>query len=170
MKGYRLWCPDPKSPKFVISRDVTFDEMSMLSSKKESSSPCVTDSTQKQVELEFGSSDPSQSGSSVQQIPVDIPESTDEDNPGEEQYSIAMIDQEGIFDHFKDIQILLDMFCLLQKKIDAVVEPSNYSEAISCDDSAKWLIAMNEEIESLHRNGTWVLVKPPSDKRIVGCI
>ena len=25
VKGYRLWFPDPKSPKF-ISRDVTFDE------------------------------------------------------------------------------------------------------------------------------------------------
>ena len=26
VKGCRLRCPDPKSPKFVISRDVTFDE------------------------------------------------------------------------------------------------------------------------------------------------
>ena len=28
---------------------------------------------------------------------------------------------------------------------------------------------MNEEIESLHRNGTWVLVKPHSDKKIIEC-
>ena len=28
---------------------------------------------------------------------------------------------------------------------------------------------MNEEIESLHRNRTWDLVKPPSGKKIVGC-
>nr|XP_027086614.1 uncharacterized protein LOC113708350 [Coffea arabica] len=28
---------------------------------------------------------------------------------------------------------------------------------------------MNEEIESLHQNETWVLVKPPSAKKIVGC-
>ncbi|XP_070040351.1 uncharacterized protein [Nicotiana tomentosiformis] len=27
---------------------------------------------------------------------------------------------------------------------------------------------MNEEIESLHKNGTWSLVKPPSGKRIIG--
>ena len=26
VKGYMLWCPDPKSPKFVISRDITFDK------------------------------------------------------------------------------------------------------------------------------------------------
>ena len=36
MKGYRLWFPDPKSPKFVISRDVTFDENYMLQPRKES--------------------------------------------------------------------------------------------------------------------------------------
>lgn len=35
MKGYRLWCPDLKSPKFVISRDVTFDEFVMFNLRKE---------------------------------------------------------------------------------------------------------------------------------------
>ena len=49
-----MWCPDPKSPKFVISRDVTFDENYMLQLRKES----VVDITgsggeaSKQVELE----------------------------------------------------------------------------------------------------------------------
>uniref|UniRef100_A0A2P2M4R4 Retrovirus-related Pol polyprotein from transposon TNT 1-94 n=1 Tax=Rhizophora mucronata TaxID=61149 RepID=A0A2P2M4R4_RHIMU len=37
MKGYRLWCLNP--PKFVISRDITFDESSILHSKGESSMP-----------------------------------------------------------------------------------------------------------------------------------
>ena len=44
-----------------------------------------------------------------------------------------------------------------------------FTHAVSCDNSAKWLIAMNEEIESLHRNRTWDLVKPPLGKKIVGC-
>ena len=35
VKGYRLWSPNPKSPKFVISRDVTFDENYMLQQRKE---------------------------------------------------------------------------------------------------------------------------------------
>ena len=43
VKGYRLWCSDPKSPKFIISRDVTFDELFMLSSKEDSTS-CTNDS------------------------------------------------------------------------------------------------------------------------------
>ena len=35
VKDYRLWCVEPKSPKFIISRDVKFNESSMLHLKKE---------------------------------------------------------------------------------------------------------------------------------------
>ena len=37
--------------------------------------------------------------------------------------------------------------------IEASEEPSNYKEPISCMDSKKWLVAMYEEMESLHMNG-----------------
>jgi hypothetical protein len=36
VKGYRLWCPDPKSHKFIVSRYVVFNESTMLHSRKES--------------------------------------------------------------------------------------------------------------------------------------
>ncbi|KAG8498724.1 hypothetical protein CXB51_005090 [Gossypium anomalum] len=49
--------------------------------------------------------------------------------------------------------------------IDANQEPSNYSEAISCEDSEKWMFAMQEEMESLHKNKTWDLVKLPKGKK-----
>ena len=35
-KGIQVGCPDPNSPKFVISRDITFDENYMLQPRKES--------------------------------------------------------------------------------------------------------------------------------------
>ena len=55
------------------------------------------------------------------------------------------------------------------EETNIVGEATTYSGAVSCDDySTKWLIAMNEEIESLHRNRTWVLAKPSLDKKIVG--
>ncbi|KAG8500752.1 hypothetical protein CXB51_002776 [Gossypium anomalum] len=53
--------------------------------------------------------------------------------------------------------------------IDANQEPSNYSEAISCEDSEKWMFAMQEEMESLHKNKTWDLVKLPKGKKTVLC-
>ncbi|KAG8498673.1 hypothetical protein CXB51_004985 [Gossypium anomalum] len=50
--------------------------------------------------------------------------------------------------------------------IDANQEPSNYSEAISCEDSEKWMFAMQEEMESLHKNKTWDLVKLPKARLV----
>jgi len=35
VKGFRLWYSDSKSSKLIISRDVTFDESSMVTPKKE---------------------------------------------------------------------------------------------------------------------------------------
>ncbi|KAG8472501.1 hypothetical protein CXB51_035376 [Gossypium anomalum] len=53
--------------------------------------------------------------------------------------------------------------------IDANREPSNYSKAISCEDSEKWMFAMQKEMESLHKNRTWDLVKLPKGKKVVRC-
>ncbi|KAG8474393.1 hypothetical protein CXB51_033749 [Gossypium anomalum] len=53
--------------------------------------------------------------------------------------------------------------------IDTNQEPSNYSEAISCEDSEKWMFAVQEEMESLHKNKTWDLVKLSKGKKIVHC-
>ncbi|KAG8478019.1 hypothetical protein CXB51_027833 [Gossypium anomalum] len=53
--------------------------------------------------------------------------------------------------------------------IDANQEPSNYSKAVSCEDSEKWMFAMQEEMESLHKNRTWDLVKLPKGKKTVSC-
>ncbi|RVW33033.1 Retrovirus-related Pol polyprotein from transposon TNT 1-94 [Vitis vinifera] len=35
VKGYRLWCTEDRTPKFIISRDVTFDESAMFGQRKE---------------------------------------------------------------------------------------------------------------------------------------
>lgn len=50
-----------------------------------------------------------------------------------------------------------------------VQELCTYHEAITNGESAQWTIAISEEIESLHNNHTWNLVRPPKGQRIVGC-
>jgi hypothetical protein len=44
-------------------------------------------------------------------------------------------------------------------------EPESYSEAVKMKDSFQWERAMKEEMSSLDKNKTWVLVKLPRDKK-----
>lgn len=45
------------------------------------------------------------------------------------------------------------------------VEPSNYTEAITCPSSPNWILAMQEEMESLQKNRTWELCELPKGRR-----
>lgn len=44
-----------------------------------------------------------------------------------------------------------------------------YMEAIKADDHNKWVIAMEQEMESLNRNETWTLVDLPKDPKVISC-
>ena len=48
-------------------------------------------------------------------------------------------------------------------------EPSTYEEAVSCSDSGKWIITMQEEMESLHKNVTWDMVRLPKWEKTIQC-
>ena len=48
-------------------------------------------------------------------------------------------------------------------------EPSSYKDTLSCKDANLWKVAMQEEIESLNKNKTWILVDKPKDAKVVGC-
>ena len=86
VKGYRLWCSDPKSPKFIISRDVTFDEKSMLHPRKE----FVIDTTgtekesSKQVELESSTSKRVLEGAHVEPVVTEEDSTSDADTSQEQ--------------------------------------------------------------------------------------
>lgn len=54
-------------------------------------------------------------------------------------------------------------------KVQEIHEPKNFKEATSCEEKAKWMCAMKEEIKSLKSNGTWSLCKLPKDRAAVGC-
>ena len=53
--------------------------------------------------------------------------------------------------------------------IESSEEPSTYEEAINYNDLGKWMIAMQEEMESLHKNGTWDMVRLPKGKKAIRC-
>ena len=47
-------------------------------------------------------------------------------------------------------------------------EPQSVHEALNGKDSEKWKRALEEEYDSLIKNGTWELVPPPKDCNIIG--
>lgn len=49
------------------------------------------------------------------------------------------------------------------------LEADSYQEAMNRKDKHKWLQAMQEEMNSLKKNGTWILVKQPKQQKLVGC-
>ncbi|KAH9667833.1 hypothetical protein KPL70_021191 [Citrus sinensis] len=48
-------------------------------------------------------------------------------------------------------------------------EPESYKQAMNSRDKLKWLSAMEEEMASLKKYNTWVLVQRPAGRRLVGC-
>ena len=173
VKGYRLYCPDPNSPKFVISRDVTFDETSMLYSRNESCNPYNLEkggSEQSNVELEIDTSDSSQNSSTRGTgRENEIDPALFEDEREEQEYSIAR-DRPRREIRLPQRYVDVASYALtVAQETGGDGEPSTYLEAIQSAHSDKWVVAMNEEMESLHKNGTWTLVQPPKGKKIVGC-
>src|SRR6218665_2303846 len=47
-------------------------------------------------------------------------------------------------------------------------EQRSYKEALSGKQAEQWRIAMDEEIESLKQNGTWILTELPENKTVIG--
>ncbi|KAG8481510.1 hypothetical protein CXB51_026364 [Gossypium anomalum] len=156
VKGYKLWCPEKR--KVVISRDVVFDETAMLPnlSLKDSSNK----ENQKQVEQQINIESTPQASTKIDNRVASSP-----------QYSITKnrtrreIKPPKMYAEADLIAYTLNV----TEDIDANRELSNYSEVISCEGSEKWMFAMQEEMEFLHKNRTWDLVKLPKGKKVVHC-
>ncbi|KAG9446280.1 hypothetical protein H6P81_012408 [Aristolochia fimbriata] len=187
VKGYRLWCTGSKSQKFFISRDVKFDESAILNAKKEPFvTPGTKEDpkSSKQVVFEIGGTSTTsmnspttstslpttpmgQSTSSSSQLPLQVlhPTTSEEEEEVQfepevetENYCIAKdrprreIKKPRRYDEANLIAYALSVAETMDE-----AEPSSYTEAIQSENSNKWLIAMSEEMESLHKNQTWKL-------------
>ena len=172
VKGYRLWCQEPNSPKFIISRDVTFNEMHMLDQRKvvnESAGKHESDTNEVEVQVELPEKT-SQNDLSQQIAHVDSSSDEEAVDEVEQPYSIATGRERrqtrppqkyGFSD--------LVAYALTTAEGMGIHEPSTYTEAVTCTESEKWAVAMVEELESLHKNQTWDLVQLPKGKRAIGC-
>ena len=48
-------------------------------------------------------------------------------------------------------------------------EPITLQEALRSEDAVAWQRALESELDSLRKNGTWVVGKVPQDRKVVGC-
>lgn len=48
-------------------------------------------------------------------------------------------------------------------------DPTNFSQAISSEQSTKWTEAMEAELKSMYDNQVWELVEPTGDHKAIGC-
>lgn len=60
-------------------------------------------------------------------------------------------------------------FALISVDDMAIEELGSYSKAIESKGCDKWLIAMQEEMDSLQRNNTWTLVPNPGNRKLISC-
>ena len=57
-------------------------------------------------------------------------------------------------------------YCCFMNTLSKVNDPKSFREAAQC---SHWLKAMNEELEALEENNTWIITELPEGKRAIGC-
>jgi hypothetical protein len=117
----------------------------------------------KEVELQVKDSQRVQDGIQDQPIIDSHGFDSDDDDPKEEQETnIAASRQRRQIRLPQRYGFSNLVVCALTMAEDTVVQESfTLSEAVTNSESAFWVVAMNEEIESLHKSQTWDLVKLP---------
>lgn len=152
VKGFRVWCP--KTCRIITSRNIIFDESALMSPGKDNvvDDDAGSEESPEKVELEVPITPP------LQQISTQETHSIAKDRPRR---------QIRLPQRYADADFVAYALTIAEEMESD--EPVSYSDAISCGESSEWIGAMTEEIESLHKNQTWELVRPPTDQKIVGC-
>ena len=68
---------------------------------------------------------------------------------------------------YMDLEMLYFALCVAKQV--AFSEPDSYKSAMNCPEKDRWLQAMIEEIDSLIKNKTWILVDKVEGRKIISC-
>ncbi|CAD6232026.1 unnamed protein product [Miscanthus lutarioriparius] len=167
VKGYKLW--NPKTKKTFMSRNVVFNE-----------SVVFNDSLSTDVSP-FGSNE-EQEHVSMQVEHVDDQETEIVDNNVHDivQHSPPILQPQNQFivDRrtkrscgprprlIEECDIMHYAFSCAEQ-VENIHELATYTKAVVFADREKWISAMQEEMQSLEKNGTWDVVRLPKHKKCV---
>eukprot|EP00795_Rhopilema_esculentum_P017528 gene17528-biopygen6440 len=145
-KGYRLF--DMQSKRIVIRRDVNFNENDFGSQKqylKMGPEPAKEDKRQTE--------------------PTERNTDAEESHPRRSQRSTKGVPPPRFgLDEYADVTEARHVV------FSAIIEePATIQEAFNSEYSAQWKEATDSEYQSLIENQTWELVKPPKDRKAIGC-
>ncbi|KAH9702699.1 hypothetical protein KPL70_010850 [Citrus sinensis] len=176
VKGYKLWCTEMKPPKCIVSRDVVFNESEMLMKghQKDPAKPKGgLDSQGQHLKVEFKGKSALDYHDEAEDMERENAEDISEASGTHtdiQDYQLARDRQRRVIKTPKRFAYadLIAYALTAAHELDND-EPKTYREAVSGNDADKWIKAMKDEMESLHKNNTWKLVKRPENKRVVGC-
>ncbi|XP_073136985.1 uncharacterized protein [Henckelia pumila] len=197
VKGYRVWLLDDL--KFIISRDVIFNEAVFYKANKHALKPASS----KQAEQDTLNADqqlPKDITSDDKEVGADfnIPEqfydishaeneishqTNDTSDANSDEHSDDQRQEQQLNEYMlardrvrRDIKLPsrfassdFTAFALNVAEIMDLKERSTYEEAMLSRDRALWTKSMQDEFKSLIKNNKWELVDKPKNKRVVGC-
>ena len=165
VKGYRIWCIDWKHSRIIMSRDVVFDEGSMLQQKVETELITSEQKANHKPNLEVELTDDHKDTDGKSKSCDSKPRTSKIDN-----YQLARDRERRVIKMPKRFGIA-DLISYALNVAEEVIgeEPSSYKQAMNSRDKSKWLSAMEKEISSLKKNNTWILVRKPEGRKLVGC-
>lgn len=139
----------------------------MLHQKKDSFNTGCSESDKHQVELQFDAS--KLMLEDITNQPIEDEEMQHEEAPSQHDSIDVRRQHMQIKPQQRYAYVDLVAFALTMAESFEEEEPSTYHTAIISKESAKLIVAMTEEIESLYWNQTWELVKSLKGKRIISC-
>ncbi|CAL9026855.1 unnamed protein product [Prunus brigantina] len=152
-KGYRLY--NITTEKVIISRDVVFNEEASWDWKAQQECSVSVPLTEIVSEKEKESND-----TAVRQAEHTVDnEVLLEDSEEESMVGTGTQDIDHTSLKFKSLTEIYER-CNI-----CIIEPETFEEALK---DASWQKAMETELEMIEKNDTWVLVKRPSEKPVVG--
>lgn len=152
-KAYRVW--NPESNKIEVARDVIF---------------LLEESV---VILDVGEDEKVDEETIEVENDLEAEDNEEEVTP-EERGAICNLDNRNIIQNrLRDRSTLSRRrlsYCASAHHVAMLAineEPKTYEQAIESDDHKQWEKAMDEEYDSLIKNGTWNLVNPPIDQKVI---
>ncbi len=176
VKGYKLWNPETK--RVLMSRSVVFNESVMY---HDSLSTDASDEGQQKVSVQVEHLDEEDNVTDENDGGVPNAQVHDNDNyvvqhsppvlqPPHQPIAADrprrnIVPPKRLIEECNYVQYALNC----AEEVECNLEPSTYSEAVVSGDREKWMSAMQEEMQSLEKNGTWDIVRLPKEKKTVRC-